>query len=357
MRKFVFFLLIFFVVCSVETADAYDLTARSFGMGGAFTAVADNIEALLYNPAGNADSGLVGFDVNGGLTVSDLSKLNKILELEGKIMNDDVDDLLSEIPDELILEGQALVGARLKRVSLAYNAEISSHTNFNGNDSANVYLNNYNEYILSYGKELINPPLDLGTFSYGFNVKLINMDRQNYFVEDNNGITITEQKIDGNSFGIDFGLLAKVTETLRVGCHFENVFAPDAFLNGTEKTHEYNTQSWEETSTREYQEIVPIDFNSRVGAALYIPVVDLTAAMDIDHLFSDGDQVLHYGLEKNLFFDGLSLRAGKMSSSNFDFTTFGFGLNLTGFNLDAAFGSRSDIADDMSVALSASMNF
>lgn len=75
----VLFLLLSAVPARPAEAVNIELLVRPFGMGRAFTAVADDAAALIYNPAGLSQSSLIRFMASGGLMASDVREYGELL--------------------------------------------------------------------------------------------------------------------------------------------------------------------------------------------------------------------------------------------------------------------------------------
>lgn len=354
-KKYIYIVLVLLLVFASEIVAAYELTARSFGMGGAFTAMVDDVETVLYNPAGMADDGTVGLNFSVGFSGYNIDEIDELREIGDNINNDGVLDILGGISSNTGLTGQVFFGGMLNTVGLAYNIRDDFLVDLDSSTYSNELLS---EGIISYGNTLLEPPFDIGTLAYGFNFKLINVSRESYQVGD----TIdkgTKTKTKGNSYGFDLGTLAKVTDNLRVGFVLENILLSDISLKGEERGYSYKDNAWNsEVLDSSYSDKYELGINARLGAAFRVPLIGLTLAADIDNFFAsnDGEQIYHFGLEKNLLFNALSLRAGKINGEDVNLTTFGLGLNLTGFSFDLGFGNNSKNSEKTGL-LSASMNF
>ncbi len=357
-NKYVVISLFIFMISFTTLAGAGGMTARSFGMGQAFTGVADDLGAILYNPAGLNDGGYVGLLINGGLETNNLNEFTDLLEFSGVVGDDSISDVLALVPENTSLKTHIFAGGNFSSFGLAVNTGLEASSTTSGL-SGDVTLNNTSEGIVSIGRKLTKPPLNLGALSYGINAKMIKVDNLNYSIAVD---TVTAEKLSGTGFGIDLGLLAKVTDYLKVGVQVSNLLAPDIDLKGTETEYSYDGNSWDETINNEnLSGKWTNERTMRIGAALHIPVIDLTLAADIDKVkvFSstNDSQVIHLGLEKNLFFDALSLRAGSITEGETQTTTFGLGFNLTGLNLDVAVGSSDNFKSSITGLLSANIKF
>lgn len=330
--------------------DSANLTARSLGMGGAFTGLADDLSSLYYNPAGMVDSGLLGIQLDLGTMVSVSDELDELQDIPDKINDDSVSDAFSVIPDDVRFMGQGQLAANFKSFGVAYTNKAFAKSSNQGS-LASAELINLQEGVLSLGNELIGLPFGLGKLVYGMNCRLIKLEKESYKVS--SATSVTKIESDDDSFAIDLGLLMNMTENLRVGLQIQNLIKPDFDLSGDKEISHYNGSTWITDSESDYSEGMKLDRVGRIGASLRVPVIDLTLAADIDNLgfLSDtkDDEVYHFGIEKDIIFNGLSLRAGTFSQEDGDnYLTCGLGLNLKALHLDIA--AASDDRFDKSVA-------
>lgn len=359
MKKRLVVVAVLVTILSFSTiVGAEGMTARTFGMGEAFTGVADDLGAILFNPAGLNESGFIGLQLNGGLGTNDLDKFRDLMDFSEVVGDDSVSDVLAVVPDNASLQTHIFAGGNFKSFGLAVNTGLEASST-NSGTSGTVSLSTRSEGIISLGRKLTSPPLNLGALSYGINAKMIKVDNLNYEIS---ATSITEEKMSGTGFDLDLGVLAKVTDYLKVGVQVKNIIAPEITLTGTETEYSYSDSSWNDTVTDEnLSGKWSNERTMRVGAALSIPVINLTLAADIDRIavFSStaDSQVLHFGVEKNLFFNALSLRAGSIVEEELTTTTFGLGLNLTGFHLDVAVGSSDNFQNSITGLLSANIKF
>ncbi|WP_408955949.1 hypothetical protein [Natroniella sp. ANB-PHB2] len=80
-RAWMLLLILSLVVATAGTAFAGQIYGtKAHGMGGAFTAVADDASAIYWNPAGLVRSGLIGAQVNGGAGGENLSDVSVLME-------------------------------------------------------------------------------------------------------------------------------------------------------------------------------------------------------------------------------------------------------------------------------------
>ncbi|AZO93985.1 conjugal transfer protein TraF [Halocella sp. SP3-1] len=329
--------------------DSANLTARSLGMGGAFTGLADDLSSLYYNPAGMVDSGLLGIQLDLGTMVSVSDELDELQDIPDKINDDSISDALSVIPDDVNFMGQGQLAANFKSFGVAYTNKAFAESSNQGS-SASADLFNLQEGVLSLGNELIGLPFGVGRLVYGMNYRLIKLEKESYAVS--SATEVTKIESDDDSFAIDLGLLMNMTDNFRVGLQIQNLIKPDFDLSGDKEESHYDGSTWVIDSDS-YSEEMKLDRVGRIGASLRVPIIDLTLAADIDNLgfLSDtkDDEVYHFGIEKDIIFNGLSLRAGTFSQEDGDnYLTCGLGLNLKALHLDIA--AASDDRFDKSVA-------
>ena len=349
--SFVLVVFIFLLFILTGGARASEWTPRSLGMGGAFSAIADDLEAILYNPASIANTGALGLGVNTGISIYNPEYLKELMDLLEDSDYEDVKDFAGRIEDSAGGSTQLFVGSRISSFGLAYRMK----QDFSINPAEDEYYSEkINEGILSYGKQLLDPPFELAALYYGVNLKYMNIERKDYDLTDN--LLATAK---GNAFSLDLGILAKFTDNLRIAFVVEDALAVVPDLEGEERKYQPTGGEWDyQVIDSSYRFTKYIESKFRLGAALRIPIVDLTLAADLDNfLAGEEEQVLHLGLEKNLLFNALSIRAGKAKGADVDLNTFGLGLNLTGFNLDLALGKNKRGNGEIIGLLSASMDF
>ncbi len=363
---------------SVGIAGASDMTAKAYGMGGAFTGIADDLTSVLYNPAGLSQSGFLGLQINFGMATPSYSDFEKLMEIPDYMANyEDYTDeeLQDKFPEDLHIDGQALVGANLKSFGVALNLDNSFEVDSEG---TSVWMKNNatTETMVSFGKKLNSPPLNLGAFSYGFNLKMLRTDYGGYEVDTPSDAEIlggsypwtATTTAQGSGFGLDVGVLAKVSDRVTLGAQVRNLWAEDYTISGKKEISEYqpspdlDNMSWVEMPDEDFTATVSPARVMRVGASFEVPVINATLAADIDNfplLTNNGeDMVYHLGLEKNLLFNGLSLRAGTFSQQEgSQVYTLGVGFNLYKFHVDMAAASDDGFEDNMSTVMSANMKF
>ncbi|KXS41293.1 hypothetical protein SAMN04488698_103104 [Candidatus Frackibacter sp. WG12] len=312
--------------------------ARAYGMGGAFTAVADDSTAIYWNPAGLVQSGLVGmqFGVGSNPDQEFISDAQDVLDASSKLEQFNKLDQLkdTEMSFDLMATGN------FKKIGLGVLA--TNDFTYNKPKLTNMAIG---QGVASWGVNLLEPPLNIGAFSMGFNVKGLwsqyDSVEQNlsYDPTDPNSAPTIEGSATAKGYGVDFGALAKVTDMVNLGLSIKNVTS---------------TLDWEwdsATKTADLEESLPRTVT--VGAAVKLPYpLAATVAADIESP-ENGEDIYHFGIEKNILFNGLSLRGGmyKPASGGDEVITGGLGLNLAALHANLAMDSN-DYA-----SLSVNLNF
>lgn len=339
LKKYLVLLLTAVIVLSAFTpvlASTHKYGAKAYGMGGAFTAVADDSSAIYWNPAGLAQSGIFGTDFSIGADPDD-----EFIE-EAQDVIDAGDNQYQQLKalnelDNTEMSTDIMGTIKAKRFGLG----VLANNEFTYDSTDKYLLENQmvGQGILSMGHTFAEPPLNFGYFAMGLNVKGLwsQYDRVEAEKTGNTGDTI-ESKANAQGYGLDVGFLAKATDMVNLGLNIKNVTS----------TLDWE---WDEEPTNDVK--LPDDSLPRtvtVGAALNLPL-STTIAADIESI-EDGDEIYHLGVEKGLLFNGLSLRAGMYKPTDGDrVITGGLGVNLTAFHLNLAAN------DDGYYSLAANLDF
>ena len=343
-----------------DTASGLDnrpMSARVLGMGGAFTAVADDNSALVYNPAGLAANGTGGLMLSGGAGAEDIREFRSRLETgEDFLVNDDFDDpedFVEDLPESLSAsaEGLASIGLGTSAVGGDLRAAADGVADSEDVEVEINYLSNAN-VRLGLSSEIFRVPAEVGTATYGINLRYNRIDTGNYEIyeanENNEPVYRREtQELDGSGLALDGGLLLQLTPMVHMGVMVDNVLAQDIELSGSREVYEYsydNGDEWEkddERSDPNYTEDYSPSRRGRIGIAARVPVIGTTFALDLENapVLSDTDEdpVLFIGAENEMIFDTIRLRAGTYSRENRVFTA-GAGINLGGASVDLGAG-------------------
>lgn len=297
MRNFKFYLLVFSILLTFTTfafADAVDLGisgigARPLGMGKAFTAIADDTNAIFLNPAGLASANAWGVT----------SMTTKLIDTVDYKMVGGLIPTARGVFGIGYIDASASAGYRIDTTG----AVLSS--------SPITYSSSF--LILSYGNRVsIGRIQNLGI---GLNLKMIN-----------NGFSGLDASASG--MDADIGFIINPNDKLALGLNYQNVM--DSNL------------SWDADT----KEDVPSAL--KLGAGYKIRD-NLLLALDFEFA-SQSPLLIHTGLEFRPF-KIIALRAGidqnptSSSSAGSDLTA-GLGINFRGFSFDYAYKSNSIVEND-----------
>lgn len=358
-----FMLFLVFLLGLTGQTLAIDMTARSLGMGGAFTGVADDLSTLLYNPAGLSQSKWGGLRLDAAFMTDGFDKLKDALEAYGNVGADGFNEqaLIDAIPANLGLEGQVFGAVNIKSLGLGFNNRTTTDFGRENSTSAQVSAKNISEGIVGFSYQLLAPPLEIASLALGANLKLLRAKTIDYAIDSSKG-HLVEKTASGSGFDLDLGVLAKVTPLVNVGVQLKNVLSSEYDLAGSTVVKTHDGSQWNVETNTDFSTKIKNERVMRVGAAVFVPVLNLTVAADLDNfpLLTEGEreQVLHLGVEKDILFNGLSLRAGTFNQGKDSrYYTVGLGLNITKLHLDLALGSDDGFDGNINGALAARIKF
>ncbi|MFW6386904.1 MAG: conjugal transfer protein TraF [Bacillota bacterium] len=358
--KFVSVVVALVIIASFPVSAEY-FTARSLGMGGAYTGMAGDISSVLYNPASVSGESYLELYTSGGARTGQLRELQNLSKSVAGEFGDGylTAEELENYPEELTGEVQLFAGGGLRYAFLSsimladLEAEKSSTA---GGIEASVNSNIQRESMLTLGTELTSPPLELGRLALGTNLKLIQREDITFdysFSEDSEeGDKLLETKGSGTALGADAGILAQITSILNAGLQVKNLYAQDMEMEFQEEEKDYSDGEWETTDSRDDLESEDEDLERslRAGASLDLPLAGIILAADVDNLLKEDERIYHLGAEKRIIFNALSLRAGRISEQDKDpFYTAGLGLNIWKLHFDLGAGSSDGFDEDGAV--------
>lgn len=333
--------------------QAADLGARAMGMGGAYTALADDASAVYWNPAGLANVRWVSFTPVLAFETTGFDSLQDFMAL----LEFDPDEGIPEMPTEdwsLSASATGLGGIVTKRFGFSYlpSARVSASYTYDAGDlgfgedsvlSGRYTL--YNDKVVSAAFPLAKAPFNLAEFNVGANLKLV--DGKYYTVEkqvwDPSDPTGSEEPATlaatGQGYGLDLGVQAQVTERLRLGA-----VARDVLRN----------VDWS-GSVPDEVEVKPA---YQAGVAFKAPL-GLTLAADVENAYEYGKRVTRFraGFEESLF-GILALRGGVRTNPDGQKPAYSVGLGAGLFKfLRLEFAVASDLEDRLDACLTGVLQF
>jgi hypothetical protein len=289
-RIFLFSLILLFTMGPMSAAAA-GFGARALGMGGAYTAIADEGTAAYWNPAGITQSDL-GVIINGGL------------EGDPKLFN------AIKKGDAATLDGtfglQDGVGLSFKKWAFNYERDLRARGLGLGGEM--MLVEQTREGILTYATECTD------FFAFGVNAKYI------YVEEETIDRGRRMRRIGGSGFAVDLGAMFKVGKLVRVGAVLKDYTLSEVQLDGG---------------------VYSLPTKAVLGGAVKVPLLGMVVAADIETPLTDrGDSLFRVGLEQP-FLGILFLRAGGYQvAEDFNFTAGG-GLKLGPVTVDVAADFRT----------------
>ncbi|MEA2081175.1 MAG: conjugal transfer protein TraF [Elusimicrobiota bacterium] len=334
---------------------------RPLGMGGAYTAVADDGGAFFYNPAGVAVAEKTQMTIlQLGLTIGDDLKDGYDWYKDNQDDIDKMDDLKTSDPAKWAdLMGNVINKISKLRIVAAVDAPQFSlvapnHKLAYGGGlfgQANVLLNVNPGILLPtvdiHGRADIVAPVAFGMrfmgdrLALGVSPKLlkrIRVDETRMTFLEMEDFDVTEQT--GNGFGIDMGAIYKLTDKINVGAAWKDASLP--LLGGTEI--KYGAEWTEPKSTSTTPLPIP-GYTARIPSSLNVGVSYrmnklLLFSFDVNDIWHSKNKVvwgttlwpkIHAGCELNLF----NFLRGRLGI-NQGYPTFGFDLNLWLFHIEYA---------------------
>lgn len=318
--------IIIFVLLFTATIQAQSFfNARAYGMGGAYTAIADDYSAFYYNPAGLAHAGFLGFGLglSGGIRANNISDF-----IDSLMIIIDSDQSWADRLDEL---GSVGVNGQLGGMGGLRFGPFAAGVTFLGEGVIategidEVDANFFTTINLAYAYSITEPFANIGALSVGANLKYVN----SLYIEQG------EDEVVANDFACDLGLLIRLTDYINLGIKIENLFSTNNI--------EHN----------------PLLRSYTVGAGIRLPLVGLMAVADVGNIpEKNGETFFKFGLEQRLLFNLIALRAGiaQIGADNRHYTG-GIGINIGPFKGDFSMGTDSLTLQNLSAALGLRIDF
>ncbi len=331
--KIWFFIIIFTALIFTQSQPAEAMSyynARAFALGGAYTAIVDDYSAMIYNPAGLAHTGLIGLGLGstiGGETenaIEVISGVRNVLADPEKFLEIDI--------GPASIEYGHLTGVRF--------GTLGAGVSFQGRgevDDTELNLTHYNAFNLAYAYRVLEPFGDVASLSLGFNAKYLEGTHYKYSI--NNNEVIEDLTDLGSGFGVDFGIMIKLTDIINIGARVENVIKPFPieenvdYIKGGERVY-------------------------TVGAGVNFPIVGLTATTDLSTIPHQEGTAFRAGLEKRFFMGLFALRAGiALEGADTRYYTGGIGLNIGPVKSDLGIGFEDGKWNEPSAVFGIRANF
>ncbi|MCL6590197.1 MAG: hypothetical protein K6U80_09620 [Firmicutes bacterium] len=334
MKKFFILILALTMILVFSTAAwGVSFGARAAGMGGAFTAVADDCSAVYWNPAGITQLKVLTITPGVGFQGIEEQIRAYLNILENKDFNSVLELLDSFGDDGLYIGGSVYLGLTTKFI--AVNAFGDANIIMKQDD---IFNKSYTDINL-YGIGTIAIPI--GRVAYGGNVKLVgsNLNQSvipiiteyNWEYILNNWDDYDElltnpdynysKEATGQGVAFDVGVLACLTDSLKLGITGRNIVSSVEYTGKIVK-YTFNNDplnpGFEEYSSEDISGKIPLVSTYSVGLA-WRPGSSTLIATDVEMIINPLDPDLnmtlfHVGLEQLLLAKLIALRAGAFTN-------------------------------------------
>lgn len=335
---------IILLIAGSSAVLAMEPDARSFAMGGAYTAVVDDATAVYWNPARLPNIRLLSLAFGAGLASEDLKNSQEALEVlldPQKIKEVENLDLKANV------SGGFLGAAATRRIGVGLygNMEVDvkaetkvDYDKLEGTAKSDLGASVRANTVLAYAQPFKR-------FNLGAALKIVGDGRytrgeHNPLTNNTDKTTFNIERI-GTGYSVDLAFSTGLTRIIQLG-----FVAQDVFSN---IKYEEKLTDGQEVSTKEIKD--KLEPSYRAGIAIR-PGFGFTFAGDVS---SNGS--VHFGVEKNTLFNALSLRGGMVSKGGVTEYRAGVGFNLA--LLHAGVGVSFDPEKDTlkAVVLDASLTF
>jgi len=320
-------------------------------MGGAYSALANDISSAYWNPAGLVNSDIkvtdvmVGEGVDGNFGLEKVPEFINSLYLIKSYWNRDADFMGSV---------NGIAGLSLSKVGVSYIPWAT--VNFS-KDSANTYVyydgTSRHSVALTFGSS-IGMPLILSPVAVGANVRYVSgfLNRVSWTWPGPANITYAS----GSGIGLDLGAQTNILPNTKAALVFRDVLTGFTWSGKTDiHSGGFNTTGdlFPKTGEEDFEEVDKSPMKIVLGVASDIPMIALLSA---DYEYADPNADIHIGIEKKFFMNIFALRAGYYteSATQTSKTTYGCGLDFGFIKADVAVGQDAKVSDDKILVMSAS---
>jgi len=315
--------------------------ARAAGMGGAGTAVVNDLAAAYYNPAGLMKSPVKAAEMKIALGAS-YSNPDKLLNaISGA--TDPAKFLTDNYATDLSFTGglNGVIGFNVRKIGISVIPMMGAFVDKRANALAGTASGTGNAAgVLTLGTTFGVPYV--GTMNLGVNGKYIYANYGNLTATAAGG---TQYWGTGSGIGFDVGALTTISVPMITDINLAFV-ARDLNESVTYK-NKSQTATPDPADPTKLKTGTTVDLADStitnassyvLGAAATIPVVGILAAIDLENVSAAGNPQTntHIGIEYPLFLNMLVLRAGMASGQNLQLTTFGAKLGLPILAIDLA---------------------
>ena len=263
---------------------------RSFGMGGAFTAVANDTSAIIANPAGLTQIRNISILGNLQLELADEEKYQNILAYFLKENNITDTNDLTGIKTSFNTSASGMVGFATNRLGLMLTP---CYTVTADRQTGKMVANQLISSNLALALPITSIYRRLPNISFGTNIK-VNYAKNEEYLFNETGVISKQSSVNGQGMGLDFGILAKFG-FLSLGLNVKDI---------------YSNIIWE----GENQAPMTLDPNLNLGLAFTLDKGNRILALDYGDINLNAakkEGKLRLGFEQTIFWL-LKIRGGAM---------------------------------------------
>jgi hypothetical protein len=348
-RMMVLTLLLVMIIFCTNTAwgAVVGLGTRAAGMGGAYTAVADDEYAPYWNPAGITNTKHMEVPIGFGFQ----GDVDKLLNIADKISNNELPDS-KDLNQDYYLDG--FLGLSTKYFALSGYTDSQLNTSVEDNLQIDAKIQSLNYGLISiasklgedwviginlkavgtgYGEVYLPPIPDPTTYT---DPAKLQTDLENY--------KATVSYNTGTGTACDVGALYQLSSQINLGFMARNIFSQVTSDEGKEYTYtlDYTTDpqhpKLNPPTIASYNHSIDLEKSYVLGIA-YHPYEATLIAADLETITgSDNDQTrVHVGFEQKMLWDSVAIRLGGFTNKG-DPTgyTAGLGFKLWIFNTNLA---------------------
>jgi len=357
MRSIIIISLIFLFLPSSAGASSFGIGARAMGMGGAYTALANDITAAYWNPAGLIHSNLTARDGMFGLGFfGDLTNYSNLIGLL-----DPYKFAIDNWNEDLKVVGSVngIIGGSFNKIGISYipwgNVVLTKPwSNFPLLGDATLK----HSFAITFGRSFDVPYLLLGPLSVGANVRYITgqLTRRTAFgLLSPAPVTFIDATTSG--IGLDLGFEAEIAPAITFGLVFKDILTG---LTWSGKTKYYTALDSEgkpigKLGEEDFLEADNTPMGMALGFAYNMPEIALLSA-DIESRGQNTD--FHVGAE-SAFIVATVIRVGFFTdkASETNHITGGLGANIGPGHADFAITQDTKTEKNKSTVISFSATF
>lgn len=322
-------------VAMTPASIPHGTSAKFAAMGGAGSALVDDVTSAYYNPAGMAKAQSMALKIGAGAATDGLNDMINTLSSAG----DPSKFILDNYANALDLNGSAnvMIGLDIFKTGISFIPAARLNVSKAANSAAgSATATVMGEGVVTIGRGVSVPYL--GNLNAGANIKYV---ADTFGAATVAGATSTTLTTAYTGMGFDLGVQGRVdaipTMPISVGVVYKDIAETlKGKTSTTTKTIDPATgRVLSETKTPDADlpdQTTPTTFV--LGAAAKIPVVGATVAIDLDNVAAaaatQAYSVTHIGIEYPVAMGMVNLRAGTISGgpsgSPINMTTYGAGI-------------------------------